>query len=195
MPKTRLLRHHRDTLKNFAREKVQITKAEQEEINKLRQKINKMVISFITKNFPQKDMVILKKYGCASVDRCIYFMVPDTTLTVQWKFPEEMKDTLPLMPIRSTRSYGRNIHDGGDELPKLIQEYEKLESKAKEDRNQRRRDYFALIEYTRNYEDLLEIWPEAEEVRSRITGYQVPSVVSDEMIARIKADQEARKSA
>jgi hypothetical protein len=192
MAKTRLLRHHRDTLRAFAREKVQIKKEYQVALDKLKAKIDKMVISWITKNFPPKDMAVLKKYDCTVLDMCINFMVPETTLAVQWQFSDDMKDSIPHMPYRASCSYRTRIHDGGTELPKLIDEYNKLKNKAEDDRRNRISDYRSLIESCRNYEDILEIWPEAKELEQRITGYALPSVVSDEMIARIKADQAER---
>lgn len=129
---------------------------------------------------PRADMLILQKYDRAQVDDCIR-----TTLTaggmVQFNFD---KGTGPLSP-------GCRTFLADEATTHALTAYRTANGKYHETLQAKLSDYNAVIYTARYFEDVVEIWPEAEQLRSSFGTFAV-SMVTGDVIARIRQDMATR---
>ena len=109
------------------------------------------------------------------------------------------------LPVRSSSQISRfgastTAIEASAKLIKLASQYkdagEELGLAERADRDKReniKRDFVALIEGSRTFEDVVEVWPEAKEVSDQIIGAgRAVSLVSLDAIERIQANMKAR---
>jgi hypothetical protein len=131
---------------------------------------------------PPSDMQVLRKYDCARIDDCIRLNLPAGGV-VRFQFDEE---TGPL----SISGCGR-IFNADDETMHAVNAWQDALRAQQKAISLKLSDYGALIAIARNYEDVVEVWPEAEQLRSQFdAGYL--TVFSPDVIARIRSDVQTR---
>lgn len=99
-----------------------------------------------------------------------------------------------LIPNQTSTNYAQG------ELPKAfeqrIDKWRKAVTAYLAHLKQARAPYLVLIEETRFYEDVCEVWPEAKQLADRFgTRPLLPARVTPDLIAQIHADMERRHAA
>lgn len=144
-----------------------------------------LVWKAVEAKYPQKDMKICAKYEAASVDDCI-----DLQLTAggvnRFHF---RKGTGPLV-VKKT--YHNQVYLADEDTTNAVLAWLDAVDKRNENVKAVQNDYRALIKSARTLEEIIEIWPQAEEV-SQYARSQALTVLSEDVIARIKADAAKRK--
>lgn len=186
MAKTRLTQHHRDTLVLLAFNLVKAP-AEQAALDASYEVASAAVRVLVLAKYPHKDMLILKRYDAARPDPCIYLDSTGGRLRFEFRTAEEA----PLVP--SNRGCGSRSYLPEPEAAASVEAWSAAVKTLKEALDGKMADYKGLITASRTFEDVVEVWPEAEQLRTRICGArQALSIVSDELVARIRADVQAR---
>ncbi len=184
MASTRLTQNHRSLLYALVNQIVDCPaeiKAEQRAYERAMPAARKIVETA----YPAKDMEVFAKYERATRDECIQVQLADGDV-MQFKFRKGDE------PLRPSGSNCRSHIYLADERQSALIEAWKGGAKALEVATEKKRaEYSALIEGSTYFETLLDIWPEAAQLSDRIK-INLPATVNPEMMARIRADSEAR---
>ncbi len=186
MASKRLNVGHRDALKTLANKLIAQT-TDTSALDKAYAAAAKVVSDRMKKLYPPADMAVLQKYGQARADDCVYVSTGGSNYE---RFEFRAGDEL--VPVRPGR---RN--DCNSRTPILLSEAEEKAFKAFKDaatevekvRTQRRNDFSTLINSALTFEELVAVWPAADQLRERILGTsRAMTVMSEEVVARIRAD-------
>ena len=143
-----------------------------------------LVLAAVHTKYPPKDMKVLAKYGKASVDNCIKLQLPNGVVDI-FNFPN---DTGPLVAKKT--SYGQMYSVNDSAVGKIIQDAIDAAEAFSKERKARVCAYAALIDGTTYLEDLVELWPEAAQVK----GAFLPIALGPEQVELIKRDVDERKA-
>jgi len=197
MAKTRLTKAKRELLNAYVH-KVVINKDKAAVVDKEHKELQRLMLKEMRKQFPLKDMKILSKYGLASYKPAMGVMLG----TVQEK--EDIRYTFYSVSLDNpvelpgANSWGSNTK----QKLQLSNDNEcylqyKLHEKLKEEYNNyladKRLPYFDLITAARYFEDVLEVWSEAEELRSEICEKTSLMAFSPSSKIAIRKDVNERK--
>lgn len=183
--KTRLNTRFRNMLMRHARD-ARPTYREDEAAQGAYAVASSLVRSCVESMFPPKDMRLLRKYQVAAPDYCIRGCDLDTSRVVQFTFRSD--DEGPLTPNRYCSS--RSIPFTAETVS-AIDAFEKAKAVVTDIEDRRMTDYRALIYAAKTFEDVVEVWAGAEELRASICGSRTQVVaLSDDVVARIRADAE-----
>ncbi len=185
MPKTRLTTNMRSRLNALARELVSAP-AEEAVLTNAYQAAATLVRQTVEAALPPADMKVLKKYDVAQVDDCIRLNEWDGGDVLLFRFDG---GTGPLV-ARSGGCRHRMFNIDlatGQAVRAWCDAVEARDAMMA----QKLDDYAALIAMARHYEDVLEVWPEAERLRTQF-GAGALSVFSADVVARIRADVAGR---
>lgn len=136
--------------------------------------------------YPPDDMEICAKYEAAQIDDCVKLQLTSGGVDL-FKFAP---GTGPLV-VKKTHQGMIYLADAitTDAFHNWKQANEAFETALRRKMD----DYGALVREARTLDEVCEIWPEAEVVREYARSRAL-SILSDEMIARIRADVAARQS-
>lgn len=141
----------------------------------------KAVLPIIQKKYPAKDMKVLQKYGeakpCRRVD-----LADEKGNYSRLRLREEHQ---LLIPDRHSGCLTLLVET---DVVHLANAYIAAEEHLDDDRNQRLNDYRAFIYGCRTFEQVVDVWPEAQMCFEHILKGRGGEVVSMEVIARVKAD-------
>jgi hypothetical protein len=113
--------------------------------------------------YPPAEMAILQKYDHGRRDDCIRISL-DHGRIVQLKLRTDMINSpIPWQPSRFCA-----VHSTSAEVELLYAAHEQLQSRIALELEERKRPYAKLIRGSSTYEDVLAVWPEAEQVRGEI---------------------------
>lgn len=194
MAKTRLNKTHRELLKNLANSKI-VSPETQERIDIAFTAYQVMGEELQAKQFPASDMAILKKYECAKPQTQIGVLFHDKTK--DGKTAHESVTISEVLHVdndtwRTPASHKiQQPYDG--KFHKLCKALKEAKSNHEEVLRNKKNDYFALIDNARTFEDVAEVWEEANELQSTICTSTALSVISKDVIVRIKKDTASRK--
>ena len=195
MAKTRLNVGKREILKQLVTEKVKHTEYD-DEINLLAIRIDAWAIKEVEKQWPTADMDVLKKYDKTRRDNYVLIKVSDLENNsrhmdvTDWCFLDKEDRTFPEI-YRHQRVI---IPDEtiSDDLDAWLLLRDTRQDHLRDLKNK----YFTLIDSSRNYEEVVEVWDEALEVSDRmITPGSSLVALSRETIDAIKEDTASRKLA
>lgn len=184
MPSTRLTQNHRSLLFALVSSIVDCPaeiKAEQRAYDRALPAARKIV----EMAYPPKDMDVFRKYDRAARDECVNFQLHDGDMK-QFTFH---KDDAPSRPKGGDCS--RHVYLADERQSALIEAWKDAKAALEKATEIKRKEYHAMIEGSTYFETLLDIWPEAAQLQDRIK-INLPATVNPEMMARIKADSEAR---
>jgi len=178
----------RNLLKRFAFENVKSPK-EQAAFDAAYAKAKPLVIDTVTAKYPAKDMKVLDKYGAAVHEkRVAYGGYYDNEST--FYFLDKDAQSAPLVPRHVTHnhiSYGWT-----KEVRAALDAYVLARQALNKALDEKKADYTRLIEGSRTFNEVVAVWPAAEQLRPKIVPATVEqralAVLSEEAIARIKAD-------
>lgn len=193
MSKTRLYTRTRNILIAHARSKI-VCPVEQAAVQQALVALTDTTTPLAEEHFPSRDMAVLNKYRKVTTQSFI-------------ELKRETNDTCEHVPVASprwfpTNRYGNSceqvvtLPDTHDVWP-LLRTWKLAREQHDAARAAKLADYTALINAMRNFEDVVAVWPEAQEMTERV-GQQaaLPLVhVNEDLVARIKADVATRASA
>lgn len=180
----RLSQYDRDLLITFARKQIKES-ADTAEVDAAYDLAAGEIAKVIKEKWPQKDMAVLRRYDAAAVDRCVYISEGGSNYE-QFTFRADDKRT-PLRP--NGRGCLRTPIMLEGEALSAYRAYKKADAEAKEAAAARLSDFKALINGSRNFNEVAEVWPAANELRTSIVGEGTAlAVLSADVVSRIKAD-------
>jgi hypothetical protein len=202
MANVRLNNEHRHYLKGVMKTTVDVP-TEKKALDDARAKLEPLVRKMIEDRFPQKDMVVLKKYSTAG---WAYFARMQLTAggVVQFQFFEPRKDAYGrVQPVSDEEAKEHNLRlEPNSNNSLYLADGKTTDAYAKYDLshtayakalNAKYRDYGALIDASTTLEQIEEVWPEAGKMLRKRIEATLPVVLSDEVMERIKADSKTRK--
>ena len=180
----RLSNYDRERLISFARKQIKET-ADQAALDAAYDAAAELIATAVKAKWPQKDMAVLRRYEAASVDHCVYVSTGGSNYE-QFTFRADDKRT-PMRP--SGRGCLRTpiLLEGAAE--DAFRAYLKASEEVTNAASARLFDFKALISGSRNFNEVAEVWPAANELRSSIVGETTAlAVLSADVVSRIKAD-------
>lgn len=194
MAKKRLGVKHREILENLAEKKVKLSE-DSKAMDTAFKKMKDRVMEIRDEQWPLEEMHILKKYDyvCYKERSYIQFYLPK-------KCKKEFSYVNEFSSIEINEDEKRPTPDSrrleiseSDIFAELYNEYEKAKKEYKERIKSRLSDYRSLIYNSKSYEDVLDVWKEAEEVREQICGAsKALTTINNDVILRIKNDEKKR---
>jgi hypothetical protein len=184
MAKIRLTQESRTGLVRHA-EKLISCNAEKAVVEKAYKLVAPAIRKIIEAKYPSKDMLVLKKYGASHIDDCIRVNLTAGGVD-EFKFD---KETGPLTACRYCAAYQLD-----DAATDLFANWKLATEAHTEAVNKKLSDYRSLIRASRNWEDVIEIWPEASQIKPPSPSYALVALSTD-AVERIKADVAERKAA
>lgn len=187
MAKTRLNESMRNALHGLARSKISCPEEKATE-NKAYGVAEKLILKMVNERYPTKDMKILQKYEVTRQDSCLRMQM--TTGGVgEFTIKDESK--YPLVP---SGYCGGRLYAADEATSDALQKWTTARDAVRQATKEKLSDYRSLILFSRNLEDVEAIWPEATEIRQNLNR-SLPVLLSDDIVARIKADVETRAGA
>lgn len=183
MAKTRLNQGHREFLRKLMQEIVTCPE-EVAEVEKTYAAAEPLVRKAVEAKYPAKDMKVLRRYEAAKQDDCIKLQLSAGGVEMFHFKPDTG-------PIVAKVTYQGAIYLADEKTTDAVQNWIAAREIASKRIREKHTDYEALIEGTNYLEDIEAVWPEAAELRKRIAK-QLPAVLSEEVVKRIKADSKAR---
>jgi hypothetical protein len=144
-----------------------------------------LVRAAVQTKYPPRDMRVCEKYEAASIDDCIKLQLSAGGVDT-FNFA---KGTGPLVVKKTHQG---QIYLADEATTSAFHTWKTTRFAFDEAIKKKAGDYNTLVREARTLEEVTEIWPEADAVREYARSRAL-SVLSDEMVARIKADVEARK--
>lgn len=141
-----------------------------------------VALEIIEKHFPAKDMAVLARYSVAENESDIKVQLVDGEF-IQFNFREGDQ---PKIPKWTGMAYLATVGGG-----KILEHWKDASAALKQATRAKHTDYDALINSAATFEMVTDVWPEAMQLADRIRS-NLPSIVSPEVLARIKADSKKR---
>lgn len=180
----RLSNYDRERLISFARKQIKET-ADSAELDAAYDAAAESVAAAIKAKWPQKDMAVLRRYDAASVDHCVYVSTGGSNYE-QFTFRADDKRT-PMRPNGRGCLRIPVMLEGDAEA--AYKAYLKASEEATSAAAARLSDFKALINGSRNFNEVADVWDAANELRSSIVGEATAlAVLSADVVSRIKAD-------
>lgn len=182
MAKLRLSRHHRNALRDLAKRLISCP-FEQATVNGSYVNAARLVRKMVEAILPPADMKVLQKYEQAGVDDCIRMTLSAGGFTA-FRFSE---GTGPL-------NIGCRVFLADEATTAAVSANAAAAEVLKQALEAKRRDYYSLIEVSRYFEDVIEVWPEAEQLDGRFQPNALVTLTSD-VVSRIRQDVASRQAA
>jgi hypothetical protein len=144
-----------------------------------------LVRTLVEARYPPADMAVMKRYDAAFPDSCIQLQLTAGGM-VQFNFEDEG----PLCP-RNRGCTGR-VYLADDAVTGAFEGWQRAVEAHHGALMRKHADYYALIQNARHFEDVLAVWPEAEECRSACGAGTVAIGLTEDVLARIRSDVAAR---
>lgn len=179
---------HRQFLRELMRETVKCP-AEEKALDAAYKVAAPLVRKIVEIKYPAKDMRVLQTYKTAQHDTCVKLQLTAGGVD-QFEFRSDKE--APLRPaVYECRS---QIYAADEAATTAVAAWVLAKTACTKALAQKHTDYTALINHTAALEQIEAVWPAAAKLRERI-GRALPMVLSDDMIARIKADATPLKRA
>jgi hypothetical protein len=182
----RLSDHDRAALYGLAKKRIEETQ-DTTELDAAYDAAAAAVHDALVEKYPQKDMKVLARYDAATSDACVYVSRGHYDYD-QFCFREGDK-RIPLRPGRSGGCNSRNAFMLEGERADIYIAFTKAKEAHEAAIKQRFADFKALIFASKTFNEVAEVWPEAEQLREAIVGTSSALVVlSNDVVERIKSD-------
>lgn len=186
MAKTRLCDWKRRDLKDLARKLVECPK-EAAATERAYATAEPLVRATVEKIYPPIDMAVCAKYKAAHVDDCI--KVKDTLHDITLFVFEKHTGPLVTQP-----TYSGKIYEIDAKTTKAVGRWNTATKAHKEAVKAKLGDYNALIATARTFEDVAEVWPEADILRDKLCNPGTALVtLTPGVVTRIKKDVAQRQ--
>jgi len=198
MTKLRLTNSHREKLLDLAMKLVRgsIPAELDKPLFLARSDLELMLTVVVEERYPVSDMLVLVKYGKATTDNCIRLKLTRSVEAVAKTYNRGgdyhiYNFTGRVGPIAP----GCQTYLLSDAQTGVYERWVLAFNAVEMNVQYRYADYAKLINASRYYEDVLDIWPEAEALRVDFGRAAVAVVLTGDVISRIRADAEARVAA
>ena len=181
MATLRLNMSHRDWLSNLARDTTSCP-AEAAAVDDTYKVAAPLVRATVEAKYPPEDMQLLAKYDAAEADPCIRLNLTAGGVT-QFTFSDD--DAGPMRP--NSGGCWRRIYQADEATTAAVLAYAVAVEAFNRAIKAKRDDYYALIRHSTKLEEIEGIWPAASGLRATLNR-SVPVVLSDDVVARIRAD-------
>lgn len=188
MATLRLNAFHRDWLSNLACDTTSCP-AEEAAVDETYKAAAPLVRAVVEAKYPPKDMKLLAKYEAAEADPCIRLNLTAGGVT-QFMFRDD--DAGPMRP--NSGGCWRHIYQADAATTAAVQAYAAAVEAFNKAIKAKRDDYYALIRHSAKLEEIEGIWPAAGGLRATLNR-SVPVVLSDDVVARIRADVASQQAA
>lgn len=183
MEDKRLSMNDREQLKKLAEKLVSETQ-DRSELDKAYSVAAQAIRASLERQYPRKDMLVLKRYDLAVEDTCVYV---SRGYYDRDQFVFATAQESPLRPS-AQRCNHRTFGLEGDDLA-AFDAWKSATDLFNEAKRKRYRDFVALIDGSTKFNQIVEVWPAAEQMRETICGKSTAlMVLSHEVVDRIKAD-------
>jgi len=185
MASTRLNEGHRGALRALAIRVVDCpeeTKAEDRAYKRAAPLVAKVVL----KQYPEAEMKVLSKYDLTRRDACINLQLTAGGVE-QFKF----RDGEEAVVANTEYSCRHRIYSTDERTTEAVTAWRQCFDAKEAAIKRKLADYTAFIASATTFEQVLEIWPEAEEIAPRIRK-NLPVALSEETVAAITADSNRR---
>lgn len=183
----RLSEDNRASLIRLARKLVRETHPS-EELDAAYEGAADAIHAIVTAKYPPKDMAVLLKYDAAAPDCCIRYSTGHYDVN-QFDFRADDK-RIPTVPSRYCNRVPFLVEGAAVEA---MRAYEAAKKAYDQGIAQRENDYRALIQNATSFNQVVDVWPEAERLRENICGRATAlSVLSEDVIERLKRDAAIR---
>lgn len=146
-----------------------------------------LVRATVVAAYPPADMEILKKYEVAFVDDCIKLQLTSGGVD-QFNFKTGTG------PMVAKPTYTGKIYLADEETTDAVANWSRAKSNLSLALGRKHEDYRSLITSARTLEEVIEIWPEAEQIAPFAHSYALTALSAD-AISRIKEDVRQRQAA
>ena len=188
--RTRLHKHTRDRLFDFACEFIDALTEERFQPAKLKKKLKAAVTKQVRQEYPKKDMDILQRYQVSETDFTIKAMGDDHRSTVE-EIEFTAEDGLHV-PARG--HYDTIVILLSDDDETLLQDAIQADTQAEKFKDEKRRTYRTLIYDATYFEQIVDVWPAAERMANQI-GVYLPKCLNDAAVKEIQEDNAIAKAA
>jgi len=187
MAKTRLNASHREVLTDYCCKLIEKAVANPK-IEKLLSEVIDGINKVVRKKYPESEMIILRKYNLTRVDGCVKFQFVSGRVG-GFSGDYEQRKRFADVPNNGGCRSGDGAYPVDGKFEMKLDEYNKLKSEQDTLREQKSRNYQALISSSRYLEDIDEILQLPEDIKKRL-NLQSQSLVaiSPDVIKQIKAD-------
>lgn len=181
--KTRMNQGHRDALVSFARRYLE-NLYPATEVDAAYATADKAVRRLVEQAFPKKETKTLLKYDVAEPVSSIRVQLTAGGIDM-FTFTSD-SENYPLVPRRS--NWSSVCIPGDQQATEAITTYNHLYKNRDETIKNRLKDYRDLISFSKHVEDLLAVWPEADEVAKTMVKSQALVRMNPAVIERIQSD-------
>lgn len=145
------------------------------------------VVAAVHAIYPVKDMKVLERYGAATADTCIRFGGH-----YDYESVFHFNDAVEAPYVPRYNGCSERKYEWSKEALVALNAYVLARQAHAKALQAKKDDYIRLIDGSRTFNDVVGIWPAAEQLRSKIVPVTVEqralAVLSEDAIARIKAD-------
>jgi hypothetical protein len=187
MAKLRLTNSMRHNLKELAKTLIQVPSGKST-LDSAYANLKPHIIALIHEKFPPKEMVILDKYKYASTAQNVRLQLTSGGIN-EFRFNDK-DEHIPF--VSHNHGWQTPILPANEEITKLFDAWIDARTKYKDAVAVIFADYEVLIRNANTLEDVIEIWPEAVQLRPKPA--QLPSPISADIITRIKSDVAQRNN-
>ena len=183
MRKTRLTKYSRERLCALARYLVKVPDAD---LKKAHTAASLAVRTLITTKYPPEDMAVLRRYNLGREDRCVRLRLRSGG-DYQFNLSKDEPG------VWHANSYC-HMHLADEATTLTVEAFRKVETIHEELVEKKLEPYYKLINGSATFEAVLEIWPEAEQVRSQCgaSATALVGAVTAEVVAAIQVDMASR---
>jgi hypothetical protein len=188
MRKTRLNQHTRSVLMSFMKQVVSCPEWDSK-VHKAYEKAEALVRALVVAEYPPDDMEICKKYDVAKQDDCIKIRVlDDKKPDIVFSFKSGTG------PLVAKMTYQGKFFLADGRTAAAVQNWDALVGAQKKQLEAKQDDYRSLIRNAITFEEVAEIWPEVETLRSQVVKPPIMALMtlSADVVQRIQQDVKAR---
>lgn len=188
MPKTRLTIYKKDVIFGYMCLKLNNCN-EAKKVDKAFKKCIAEVNKFISKEYPEKDMEVLKKYNLIMIDHCMKFSIPDGFNNVfAFNVPHELQKDCGIKEV-AYRSTCRKVYTGTKHLKDIIEAYENAIGELQNHKNKKKSEYRSFLNLCKYVEDVEEAVALPLDIRTDVYGENTALVaMNPEKLESIKSE-------
>ncbi|MGE4043410.1 MAG: hypothetical protein AB7F35_01060 [Acetobacteraceae bacterium] len=190
MPTTRLSNEKREKILSYMMDEYERKRDKGEEATTLAVLVQKLNI-LLRSRFPEKDMVVLRKYKMSRVDTCLKFAVLDTGRVFEVRFPPRFDfGNTPLADIPGYMGcYNSEVFPCDPSLAEASDEWSAAREKVEKARRERQSGYQAFIYAAKTLEDVEAVVPLPAALRASLGATPNALVAANEKtLASIRED-------
>jgi hypothetical protein len=184
MAKTRLNNGMRDCIIKYMVDFFEANNSP-EEIDVARIEAVNLVNKIVRERFPEKDMVVLRKYNLTRKDSCVSFATDEETRRFFTIYLQEAKDNLEDVPHRE---YCREItYSVTLEQAEILEKFENIKQQKEEEFRQKYREYCSFVRACKTVEDITSVIELPQDILDKLGARQTALVaVSEEKKEELK---------